>query len=106
MNLQPNFEKVKKAFYDLFANSTEANFSILAESLTGRLQPSFHLRKDAFRQDLNQWLDRVDIRAVGQLIDVIIEKGGSLPRWIKNKKYTIDYNDREALDLINLEVSE
>lgn len=97
---QPNFEIVKTAFYQQFIDSIEANSAILFDSSKGKLLPSFTVRKRSFAVDFNQWLDRIDIRCVGNLIDILIEKGTRLPEWIREKKYIIDYNGNGFLDLI------
>lgn len=103
-SIQPKFELVKTAFYQFAVNSAEANFSVLMETVVQqKLLPYFPNRKEEFKQDLNNWLNGIDIRTVGKLIDVVIENGGSLPKWIAKKQFVIDYNKNEALDLIKID---
>lgn len=101
MNTQPNFEKIKTSFYRLFVDSSIANMAILRQALSGKLLPSFSSRENEFRKDLHNWLNRVDIRQAGMLIDIINENGGKLPVWLREKKFAIDYNNHNALDLYN-----
>lgn len=97
---QPNFEKVKIAFYRLFENSSDIDFMILKETVNQKiLLPAYHKRRAEFNKDLDNWLDTVDIRQVGTLIDAVKDKV-SIPTWIKNKEFTIDYNENGFLDLI------
>lgn len=97
---QPNFEKVKKAFYRLFENSSDVDFMILRETVNQKIfLPTYHKRRAQFNKDLDNWLDTVDIRQVVTLIDSVKDKV-SLPTWIKNKEFTIDYNENGFLDLI------
>lgn len=100
-SIQPNFEKVKTAFYQAFADSYEADTHILRETIiAGKLLGSFNSRLQTFKADFNKWLDSLDIRTVGQIIDVLNKTKTDLPGWIKRKDFVIDYNQNEALDLI------
>jgi len=107
MQTQPNFEIVKRAFYQHFVDHEVTDFAIITEKiniLTGKLQmslKSYYNRKHEFKTELNTWLDRLDIRSVGTLIDILNADNVSLPSWIKNKRFAIDYNSRAALDLIS-----
>lgn len=95
---QPNFEKIKTAIYQLAQQ--EANMHVLMEGLsfTG-LPHSFRERKKEFLDEMNKWLDGIDIRCAGQMIDVVVEAGGKLPSWMVKKKFIIDYNEHTFLDL-------
>lgn len=97
---QPNFEILKKAFYIAFVGTEKVTFSIFVQSLSGKLQPSFNSRAAEFRKDFNKWLDGLDIRQAGVLIDILVEHGKDLPGWLKRKDFVIDYNERGALDLL------
>lgn len=100
---QPNFEKVKTLFYETFVNSEKATNCILLENLKeGKLRPSFYKRTQEFKKDLNKWLDTIDIRQVGSLIDECIKVNAKMPNWMKYKKYFIDYNGHGFLDIILL----
>lgn len=101
-SIQPNFEAVKTAFYQTFADSIETDMHILMEMVAQKtFLPSYHKRLGEFKKDLNHWLDTIDIRMVGVLIDIVSEKGKtSIPGWMKRKQFVIDYNNNEALDLI------
>jgi hypothetical protein len=109
MNTQPNFEKLKTAFYRTFISNSVTNsaveFSIIREHIASFALKSFHKRYEEFENDFNQWLDRLDIRCAGQLIDVLKtqKNAESIPQWMKNKHYAIDYNKHEQLDLIPLD---
>lgn len=99
---QPNFEKIKTAFYQAFAyNNTNIDIIILYDQIkTGTLLPVFHLRLREFKKDFNTWLDNLDIRCAGQLIDGMIKHNIKISGWMKNKSYIIDYNKHGLLDLI------
>lgn len=102
MNTQPNFEKVKKLFYEAYINSEQTENALLLTNLTNFPQRKlYYKRLEDFRTDLNKWLDNVDIRQAGILIDLAALKI-SIPAWLKNKKYCIDYNKHNFLDLIRL----
>ena len=97
---QPNFEKVKTELYNAALNYKGADMNILLEQVAmGRLIPNFHDRKKEFKKELNSWLNGVDIRCVGHLINVTKELGGKLPSWMVEKKFVIDYNQHGELDL-------
>ena len=104
-NPQPNFERVKIEFYNAFKDSDKATFAILMETVfVSKLLPTWHKRRDQFNKEFNLWLDRIDIRSVNNLIDVMIDrKVGSLPNWIKSRKFVIEYNGNGHLDLIRVE---
>lgn len=97
---QPNFEKIKTALYEAVINSSESNSAILLEQIKAKtMLPSFHVRKETFKKDLNSWLDGIDIRCAGTAIDVAVSCGAKLPDWMVKKKYIIDYNKKDFLDL-------
>jgi len=52
--------------------------------------------------EFNKWLDGVDIRRAGMLIDKCKELKVNLPKWIANKSFVIDYNNNGTLDLIRI----
>lgn len=102
--VQPNFEMIKSAFYQAFIDSKEVDFAILKEGINGgHLLPSWHKRKEVFKKDFNQWLDRLDIRQVGSLILLLKWQKKPIPKWAAKWKYNIDYNENGFLDLIRLE---
>ena len=97
---QPNFEKIKTALYNAVINSSKADSIILIEQVKAKtMLPSFHSRKEAFKKDLNSWLDGMDIRCAGAAIDAAVSCGAKLPDWMVNKKFIIDYNENGFLDL-------
>lgn len=103
-SLQPNFEKVKTAFYQSFIKSSDANNKIM---LSGALQGdcrSFNTRSKEFDTDFNNWLNGIDIRCVNNLVIAISKADNpvNVPSWISQKKYFIDYNDNGLLDLIRI----
>jgi len=101
MQTQPNFEAVKKLFYQTFVDSKKATDCVLMQGTKALIRrDSFHTKLSDFKKDFNSWLDTVDIRQVGALIDECVKAGASAPKWMKNKKYTIEYNQHDALDLI------
>lgn len=112
-NPQPNFETLKRAFFQAFfatrfsgsikdvsAESAILRAGIKEVVLTGKMLQPFYKRKQQFEKDFNHWLDGIDIRCASQLIDILVEQNKDVPAWMKNKKYTIDYNNNGALDLI------
>lgn len=103
-SIQPNFEIAKTAFYQLFTHfhtNDKASMHILLNTVTtGCLGGGFHKKEKEFKEDMNKWLDTIDIRMVGKLIDVVVQYKGSIPGWMKNKQFAIDYNNSQALDLI------
>jgi hypothetical protein len=106
MKSQPNFERIKTLFYQAYYKNDKALVCLMLESLNGKLMPSFHVRWEQFKKDFNTWLDRLDIRQAGVLIDVMNENNIPLPSWIKHKRYCIDYNSQGFLDLIKNETPE
>jgi len=102
-NIQPNFEALKTAFYRAFVDCEKANMYVAMQNLCGKFLPSFNTRKAEFKKDFNQWLDRLDIRQAGELINVLAKDGYTIPGWMKRKEYIIDYNQHEALDLIRID---
>lgn len=101
MNTQPNFEIVKRAFYQSFASCPESDFYIaISGSLAGDFR-SFYKRAADFKEDFNKWLDRVDIRCCMQLVEAVVKYGKvTIPKWISQKQFAIEYNDNGCLDLI------
>lgn len=106
MNAQPNFEKIKFAFYSRYAGSIEADFSILMEQISAHtFLPSSYKRKEAFKQDFRKWLDYFDIRQVNVLIDILNKEKVTIPKWIRLKQFAIDYNKHGFLDLIRFDIA-
>ena len=103
-SVQPNFECLKRAFFNSFEGCLEADIAILKQTMIAqRLLPHVSKRRAEFLKDFNTWLDQLDIRCVGELIDAIVKRGViTLPSWLKHKKFIIDYNKNEALDLIKI----
>lgn len=98
---QPNFEIIKREVYRLAMKDTPAIYTALCfERIHNTAAPHSHKRIEMFKADLNQYLDRYDIRRVNTLIDLLIEKKATIPNWIKNKSFVIDYNNNMSLDLI------
>ena len=104
--LQPNFEKIKTALYQTIIGSTNGGlgnkvdyYVLFEQAVVGKMLPSFRKRKMDFQADLNEWLNGVDIRCSGQLINAVKELGGKLPKWMEDKKFIIDYNRHGFLDL-------
>lgn len=98
---QPNFEKVKTLFYQSFVDRHDVDIFILFDTINSdRLLPTFHNRIKDFKKDFNLFLDRLDIRCVGQLIDGMVSNGVYVPIWMREKRYVIEYNDNGFLDLV------
>jgi len=98
--LQPNFEKIKTVLYQTIIKDSKADHYVLFEQVaSGKMLPSFQKRKEDFQSDLNDWLNNLDIRASGLLINAVVELGGTLPSWMISKKFVIDYNEHECLDI-------
>jgi hypothetical protein len=97
---QPNFEALKVIFYNSFVNETDAAMLISMERLHGNGIAPYYKRKEQFNKDFNKWLDLIDIRQAGKMISTLKEHGKSVPAWMSQGNYFIDYNDRGALDLI------
>lgn len=111
MNYQPNFETVKSAFYQMhipqYAVNTELAFKgvthIYYEAIKNMYKSGQYRKREAeFKKDFNAWLDRLDIRCVNDLIDNLLQNKVSIPSWIANKRFVIDYNEKGMLDLIKL----
>ena len=103
---QPYFEKIKTTLYQTIYGSTTTglggevdHYILLEQAIAGKMLPSFSKRKEVFKDDLNAWLDGIDIRCSGQLINAVKELGGNLPKWMEDKKFIIDYNRHGFLDL-------
>ena len=99
MSSQPNFEKVKQAFYNVAISSDTMQTAVMLEFLTHRTPRVKAIAQ--FKKELNEWLDRLDIRMVYLIIDFLRQHDKSaIPSWIINNQYTIDYNKHICLDLI------
>lgn len=101
--VQPNFEKLKVAFYQAYVDSDKANLCVAMQNLCGSFLQSWHKRKAEFKKDFNQWLDRLDIRQTHDVIDILVKENKKLPGWMANRQFIIDYNDNGALDLIRID---
>ena len=101
-NVQPNLEIIKTEIYRIINDSNDIDFALLLENLDGKLRGYHPRRRNEFLKKLNEFLDRLDIRAVSLLIRIVKDRGGRLPTWITNAQFVIDYNGRGHLDLIRL----
>lgn len=107
-NPQPNFETLKRAFYQAYITSEYYSFSekatsaILLAALSNKDFRPFHKKKEEFKVDFNKWLNGIDIRQAGELIDALVKENKSVPGWMAKKQYVIDYNEQGALDLIRV----
>lgn len=101
-SLQPNFELIKTELYNIVRNSTQVDLLVIFENITyeHEFRKSFYTKKEEFLIEVNNWLNGIDIRSVGKLIDITIQLDGKLPNWIKTKQFNIDYNENGFLDLI------
>ena len=103
MNLQPNFDKIKIELYRRLTKSFSVEFStVLFRAINGEYKNSYRTDLTNMQKELDVLLDRCDIRTAGKLVDLCIEQGGSLPTWIKQKQFVIDYNNHNMLDLIRI----
>lgn len=102
MNSQPNFGKIKIGLYRIFTKSFSVEFSTVLFRAINGYKNSYPADLANMKKELNVLLDRCDIRTAGELIDLCIEQGGSLPTWIKKKQFVIDYNNHNMLDLIRI----
>ena len=98
--MQPNFEKIKTAFYQAFVNSDIATSKILIERVSNTAAELFHKREQEFKKNLTEWLNTIDIRQASTLISILKENHLSVPKWAASGNYVIDYNDKGALDLL------
>lgn len=102
--MQKNFETVKTVFYRLvISNPNNVEYVIIKFNIANGYKDGRCYIPNAikeFKKDFNKWLDSIDIRMVGSLIDYInsIDKG-LLPEWLSKKEFFIDYNDSGMLDL-------
>lgn len=103
-NVQPNFEILKKCFYQAFYQTLDVDFLVLMETTKSKiLLPSFSKRRDVFFKEFNEWLNHIDIRQAGELVLILKEQGKTMPQWLKDFRYNIDYNEKGFLDLIRIE---
>lgn len=100
---QPNFEIIKTAIYQAASKSTLPEMSILFMHITaGQRSGTIYHELRILNKDFHEWLNRLDIRSATSLIDKCKEKMIALPKWIEQKQFVIDYNDRDTLDLIRI----
>ena|ERR1017187_7344382 len=107
---QPNFETLKRAFYQAFIVTNnmpgERVATHLMKSTVHNLDfRGFHTKLTEFKADFNKWLNGLDIRQAGELINVLIAEKKDVAGWMKRKQFVIDYNERGALDLIRTEAN-
>lgn len=95
-----NFETIKKAIYQKAMDGNIIPFAALLSRLSGEYKTSLRHDIRQIQAEFNVWLDRLDIRQSGRLIDFCNEQNISLPGWIKNKRFYIDYNNAGEMDLI------
>lgn len=93
----PNFEKFKQAVYDYISSLPEGHWVLL-----GKTFKPHHVKRQEFLNDLNTFLDRLDIRVVPAMVRELVEKKAKLPTWIKTGAYAIEYNKYDCLDLIRV----
>lgn len=105
-NPQPNFELIKTAFYQAFVDSSQSFNALVLQSLSGKLGKPFPEKRRDFRKDFNNWLDGIDIRQVGVLIDILAEHKKSVPNWAVNRRYVLEYNENNMLDLIRTDINQ
>ncbi len=101
---QPNLEIVcARAFKYFISAPGFEQIPLLNTIATGKLKKHYAHQLEEAKVDLSNFLNNMDIRVVGRLIDILNENGVTLPYWIKNKSFVIDYNHREMLDLIRVD---
>ena len=103
MQPQPNFEALKVLFYQAYYKSEQATNKIMLQGIMNNDFRSFNKKDAEFKKDFNEWLNGLDIRQAGTLIDILHKDNQRVPKWMANKQYYIDYNQHDALDLIRIE---
>jgi hypothetical protein len=98
-----NFEAVKRAAYNLVVNHRDFKLIPLKDSVQVQNRKYYPDKLDDLKKELNEALDRWDIRAVGSLIDVLPTNRPGVAGWIRRKQFVIDYNGRDELDLIRID---
>lgn len=99
---QPNFEKIKTLFYNSTINCNKVDMYILIQGIHDfPNRESYFSKRKEFKADFNKWLDNLDIRQAGFLIDTTM-RFTKLPSWMENKQFVIDYNEAGFLDLIKI----
>lgn len=106
---QPNFYKFKIGVYKILmfggVNSTPI-FDVAVAILKTSDNKSFYKKKDDFSNFLIDELEKMDIRNVSFITNVLMEKVDNkivkdyIPSKIILNDYTIDYNSKGQLDLI------
>lgn len=90
-----NFERFKVVVYNFLLSQPEFNLASVGVSC-------YRLEFKKSKEDLNKWLDTLDIRCVPSMISELATKGCKLPKYLLNRNYVIDYNKNNSLDLIKL----
>lgn len=97
--MKTNFEIFKTILYNYIISMDEVKLHLLLENLQATsLLSSYHSREKVFKDELNLYLDRMDIRMVENLL-VVFNKA-PFPKWMKFFNFHIDYNKDGVLDLI------
>jgi hypothetical protein len=86
-----NFETLKTIIFSEISKNPDFDFSLLG----GEFKFFIHKRNEA-RQYLNNILDNLDIR----FMDNIDKNLFDFPKWFKQNKYYIDYNEKGQMDFI------
>jgi len=103
--MKTNFEIIKTAIYQKATESNSIPISVLLSRCSNGYANYFRDECKNVSVELNTWLDRIDIRQAGALIDFCNREGIELPKWLKAKRYYMDYNNAGLMDLIKLETN-
>lgn len=87
-----NFERFKGILFEFISKQAEFGLSCVGP---WRWYPEYERAKE----DLNKWLDNLDIRSVSVMVPELISKGCKLPKYLKSGSYTIEYTNK-GLDLV------
>ena len=101
--MKTNFEIIKTAIYQKGVGSFEFQSAPLLSRVINSFGLPHYKEMEKMKKEFNLWLDRLDIRQAGRLIDFCNENGIGLPAWMKAKKYVIDYNENDQLDLLRIQ---
>lgn len=107
---QPNFYKFKTGVYRILMFGGVGNTMLLDAAIHILKKQenilSYHKKRDGFSELLIEELERMDIRSVGRIVDILLDKvdnkivKDNIPAKIIKGEYIIDYNDNGFLDLI------
>jgi hypothetical protein len=95
-----HFESVKRAAYNLLINTQDFKHIPLMDSVMVQNRKYYPNKLDEAKKQLNEALDRWDIRSIHQLIDILPKKKPGIAGWIRRKQFVIDYNGKGELDLV------